>query len=53
MGKGDWVKVILDSQEEGAKLFYKEVLGGQQFDRQVYFKRGPLAKLCSRVKQYM
>ena len=30
-----------------AKLSYKEVWGGQQFDREVYFKRGPLAKIGS------
>ena len=35
----------------GAKCFYKEVQGGQQFDRKVYFKRGPLAKMDKAVKQ--
>ena len=34
----------------GAKLFYKEVQGGQQFDRKVYFKRAPLAKMGKAVK---
>ena len=34
----------------GAKCFYKEVKGGQQFDRKVYFKRGPLAKMDKAVK---
>ena len=34
----------------GAKRFYKEVYGGQQFDREVYFKRGPLAKMGKAVK---
>ena len=27
-----------------AKLFYKEVQGGQQIDGEVHFNRGPLAK---------
>ena len=35
----------------GAKLFYKEVQGGEQFDRKVDFKRGPLAKMGKAVKQ--
>ena len=34
----------------GGKCFYKEVQGGQQFDRKVYFKRGPLAKMGKAVK---
>ena len=33
----------------GAKLFYKEVYGGQQIDGEVYFNRGPLAKMGKAV----
>ena len=32
-------------------FFYKEVQGDQQFDREVYFKRGSLAKMGKAVKQ--
>ena len=39
-----------DWLEGGAKLFHKEVQGGQQFDHQVYFKRGPLANMGKAVK---
>ena len=49
---GGGVKAFSDWQEGGgAKLFCKEVQGGQQFDLEVYFKRGPLAKMGKAVKQ--
>ena len=32
-----------------AKLSYREVWGGQQFDREVYFKRGLLARMGKAV----
>ena len=34
----------------GLKIFIKKFRRGQQFDRQVYFKRGPLAKMGKAVK---
>ena len=45
------VKAISDWLEGGASLFYKEVQWGQQFDREVYFKMGALAKMDIEVKQ--
>ena len=41
----------IGKRRRGAKLFCKEVQGGQQFDLEVYFKRGPLAKMGKAVKQ--
>ena len=44
------VKAISDWLEEGLNFFIKKFRGGgQQFDRQVYFKRGPLAKMGKAV----
>ena len=34
----------------GLDFFIKTFRGGQQFDREVYFKRGPLAKMGKAVK---
>ena len=34
----------------GLNIFIKKFRRGQQFDRQVYFKRGPLAKMGKAVK---
>ena len=50
-GKRRAVKAISDWLEGGASLFYKEVQWGQQFDREVYFKMGALAKMDKAVKQ--
>ena len=49
MQKRRGVKAISNWLEGSAKRFYKEVLGGQQFDHEVYLKRGPFAKM---VKEF-
>ena len=43
------LKAISDWLEGGLNVFVKKFRGGQQFDRQVYFKRGPLAKMGKAV----
>ena len=53
------LKAISDWLDVGAKLFYtevyklfyKDVQGGQQFDREVHVKRGQFAKMGKAVKQ--
>ena len=44
------VKAISDWLEGGANFFIKKFRGGQRFDREVYFKTGPLAKMGKAVK---
>ena len=43
------LKAISDWLEGGLNVFVKKFRGGQQLDRQVYFKRGPLAKMGKAV----
>ena len=50
-GGGGGSKLFQIGQRGWAKRFYKGVQWGQQFDREVYFKRGPLAKMGKAVKQ--
>ena len=47
LGTGHYLCRGEGKKEGEAKLSYKEVWGGQQFDREVYFKTGPLAKIGS------
>ena len=45
------VKAISDWLERGGVFFFvKKFRGDHQFDREVYFKRGPLAKMGKAVK---
>ena len=51
-GKKKGVKAMSDWLEGGGGLsiFIKKFRRGQQVDRQVYFKRSPLAKMGKAVK---
>ena len=50
-GKKKGIKAMSDWLERGGGLniFIKRCSRGQQFDRQVYFKMGPLAKMGKAV----
>ena len=54
-GKKKGIKAMSDWLEReggggGLNIFIKRFRRGQQFDRQVYFKMGPLAKMGKAVK---
>ena len=53
-GKKKGIKAMSDWLERegggGLNIFIKRFSRGQQFDRQVYFKMGPLAKMGKAVK---
>ena len=51
-GKKKGIKAMSDWLERGGRLniFMEKFRRGQQFDRQVYFKRSPLAKMGKAVK---